>query len=306
MLRNFPSKNATELDLKRFQLNSDALLRAVSSSPPPSQPSPTIPYDMSALSKLTNLSTELLDDVTGGLMDSGSGAQFGDDADDQDDSSGKDIKTGDESDAGILAMIFKIVPIGMNIASRGKTIATGFKETTMGIVNLIKNVALLTAITTFDSILFGFQFAIYLFKLLLCSVTIISNFPKCVIFYIIDVLIFVIFVCIVSILFIIDVFLMVKMWAGISCVEMFIMLLTILEQIDQTIYSVMSFHLIHYPDSIIQMCYSCSAMGDTSGFKNASSRLFQDIFIKLPSGIGTPIGDTFTGIGHIFSFLNLK
>lgn len=304
MLRNFPSKYATEDDLRQFQMNSDALLKAVSSTPLSSQsskPSPTTPYNnISALSNLTNLSSELLDNAAGDVIGSP------DDDEDEKDTSGEGVNTGDESDAGLLAMIFKIVPIGMNIVSRGKTIATGFKETTMGIVDLIKNTALLTAITTMDSITFGFQFAIFIFKLLLCSVNILSNFPKCVIFYIIDIIVFVVFVCIVSILFIIDVFLMVKMWAGISCVELFLMLLNILEQIDKTIYSIMSFHIIHYPDSIIKMCYTCSSMGDTSGFKSAASRLFQDIFVKLPSGIGEPIGETLTGIGHIFSFLNLK
>jgi hypothetical protein len=219
----------------------------------------------------------------------------------------KEVRGGNtNSDGFLLAMIFKIVPIGMNIASRGKTIATGFKEASSGIVKLIKNVALLTAVTAIDTITFGFQFGAYLFNLLFCSVTILMNFPKCAIFYFIDVFIFVMLVCIVSILFIIDVFLMVKVWAGISCTEMFIMLLKILEKIDQTIYSMVSFHIIHYPESTIQTCYKCSAMSDTTAFKRVSSRLFQNLFVKIPSGIGGPIGETITGIGHIFSFLDLR
>ena len=98
---------------------------------------------------------------------------------------------------------------------------------------------------------------------------------------------------------------MVKYFVGISCVEAFIMLLGILEMIDKAIYSVLSIHLIHYPDKIINMCYTCSAMGDTGGFKAVASRLFKDIFIDIPTNIGGPIGEAITGIGHIFSFLNI-
>lgn len=303
MLRTFPSENATTDVLRRFQKISDVLLKSVSSNaaPQPSQAAEPAPYDASTLSKLTNLSSELLADAA-----EKAGVNDGDDGDEDYGNVGSDVNTKDESDAGMLAMIFKIVPIGMNIASRGKTIATGFKETSMGIVNLVTNTALLTAITAIDTITFGFQFGIYLFKLLFCSVTILMSFPKCVIFYFIDIFIFVVLVCIVSLLFIIDIFLMVKMWAGVSCVETFIMILTILEKIDQSIYEMMSFHIIHYPDAIIQKCYSCSAMGNTSGFKSVASRLFQDLFVKIPSGIGGAIGETLTGIGHIFSFLNLK
>ena len=46
-------------------------------------------------------------------------------------------------------------------------------------------------------------------------------------------------------------------------------------------------------------------MGDTTGFKKVASRLFSDIFIDIPSDIGGPIGDTFNGIGEIFSFFNI-
>lgn len=305
MLRTFPSENATSDILNRFQKISDALLRPVNSNEThlPVSGATAAHYDETSLSKLTNMSSELLADAAdkAGITN----AMNDDDKDENANVNDNNIDSGDRSDAGMLAMIFKIVPIGMKIASRGKTIATGFKEASMGIVNLVKNTALLTAITAIDTITFGFQFAIYLFKLLFCSVSILTKFPNCVIYYLIDIFIFVVLVCIVSLLFIVDIFLMVKVWAGVSCVETFIMILTIFEKIDQFIYSMLSFHLIHYPDSIIQKCYACSAMGDTSGFKSVASRLFQDVFVKVPSGIGGAIGETITGIGHIFSFLSL-
>ena len=310
MLRPFPPKNASRADLIPFEVDSDALLRSVSSSYKAKSyvPEPTIPYDDSTLADLTNLSSELLAQIADKANQASqieSVPKF--DSDSATAKAGLQAKanSGDTSDGFILKMIFDIVPIGVNIAKKGKTIATGFKETAMGIVDLIKNIALLTAVIGIDTIDFFVQLFIYLFKLLLCSVTIISNFPKCLTFYVIDVIMFAVFVMIVSLLFIIDLFLMVKSIAGISCIEAFIMLLGILNKIDAVVYSAFSVHLIHYPDKIINMCYSCSAMGDTSGFKSASSRMFKDIFISLPSDIGGPIGEAITGIGHIFSFLDI-
>ena len=292
-----------------------SFLKTKSSTPAPTEKPARIDYEYeyesSKLSDLTNLSPELLaraEDNAG--IDPASMASFN--ASNaanalKASSMSNEVKSGDTSDdAFLLAMIFKIVPIGINIASRGRTIAQGFKELGEGIVDLIRNTAILTGIVGIDTIEFFFQLCAYLFKLLLCSVSIISNFPKCIIFYFIQILINIVLACIVSILFIVDVFLMPKKWAGIGAVEIFIMVLGIIERIDQMVYKNLSFHLVHYPDSIIDMCYTCRAMGDTSGFKQVAKRWFNDIFVRIPNDIGGPIGESITGIGHIFSFLDLS
>ena len=104
----------------------------------------------------------------------------------------------------------------------------------------------------------------------------------------------------------VDVFTLPKTWAGIGAVEVFIMLLGLIENLDQFVYKNAFFHLVHYPESINEMCYNCSAMGDTSGFKNSAKKWFNDAFVRVPNEIGGPIGESITGIGHIFSFLDLS
>jgi len=309
MLRPFPTRHATSSDLSRFQAVSDALLKPMSSTYVPPSPGPTLPYDDSVLAELTNLSNEILAQVQAQQQQVASENAPVPAFDTKTQAQKADLKrrgdSGDESDGFILKMVFDIVPIGINIAKKGKTIATGFKEVGMGIVELITNIALLTATLVIDGISFVVQLFIFLFKLLLCSVTIISNFPKCLTFYIIDIIMIFVFVSIISILFIIDLFLMVKSLTGTSCIEIFIMILGIIEKIDKAIYTAFSFHLIHYPERIMGLCYKCSAMGDTSRFMSAASRMFKDIFIDVPSGIGGPIGEALGGIGHIFSFLDI-
>jgi hypothetical protein len=310
MLKNFPPKNAKLFDLKDFEMNSDFLLKPRSSSEKEEPQPPKIassPYDSSILSNLTNLSQELTNNLTAAveLPDDTTSGQ-----DNENENTSNDVKnsakSGKTDSDSILAMIFKIVPIGVKIAKKGKTIATGFKRLGNGLKNLIANAGLLAALFTMDTIVFFIQLFVYLFKLLLCTVTIISNFPKCVIFYVINIFMLFILCCILSILFMLDVFLMVKYFAGISCVESFMLLLQYMEMLDQFLYSTFSFHIIHYPVSILNMCYRCSVMGDTSGFQTALSRVFNDIFVNLPNEIGGPIGETLTGIGNILSFLDLS
>jgi hypothetical protein len=311
MLRPFPPANASRSEIISYQVISDTLLKPVSSSYI-SQTEPTTPYDETSLSDLTNLSAELLDELknaaSAAAQSSAASVMPNFDSDTAKSMAGLNsaANSGDTSDGFILAMIFKIVPIGVNIAKRGKTIVQGLKETSMGIVDLIKNVAILTSVIGMDTIEFVSQLFIYTFKLLLCSVSILLNFPKCVIFYILDIFMFILFACFISVLFIIDVFLLVKYWAGTSCVEMFMMLMDILEKVDEMAYSTLSIHIFHYPDSIINMCYSCSAMGDTSGYKTASSNMYKDIFVSLPNDVGGPIGEIVTGFGHLFSFFDLS
>lgn len=274
-----------------------------------SVPVPTKSYDSSLLSRLTNLSSELLantKELAGESAQAINDENDDNDAENQKANSGKGVNTKDTGKDNLLAMIFKIVPIGINIAKKGKTIVQGLKETSMGIVDIIKNTAILTGIIGMDTILFSIQSCIFIFKLLVCSVEKMSNFPKCVIFYLIDILILVLIAAIVSILFIMDVILMPKYWAGIGCVEIFILLLSIIEQIDQVVYKALSFHLVHYPEKILTMCYDCAPMRDISGFKQAASSWFNDVFIRIPKDIGGPIGGTLTGIGHVFSFFNLS
>lgn len=308
---SFPPPNTSEIDLKQYRMNSDALLRSAISSIPQPPPTPTLPYDVSKLSNLSKLSSELLESIaeTQELPDDPNAPppDFDSDTDAAKKDLEKDIRTGStkKSDS-ILAMIFKIVPIGVNIAKRGKTIATGFKEAGKGIVDLVVNAALLTAIIGIDSIKYGFQFGIYLFKLLLCSIKFIINCPKCIFFYFTQLYTYIMLMVLISICFIFDAFFMVKYFTGVSCVETFLFILQMLEVTDKFIYSNTSYHIIHYPDTINELCYNCNEMGDTSAFMQLNRRMFNHIFVDIPKKIGGPIGETITGVGHILSFLDIK
>lgn len=220
----------------------------------------------------------------------------------------KDTRDDDEDSDGllkILRMIFKIVPIGTNIVKKGKTLAQGFKESGLGLVNLIKNLAITTIIFGVDSIKFAFELGFYTFKLMICSVGGILNLHKCILFYLFDLILLIFLLIITSILFMVDMFLGVKAIIGISCVELLIFGLDLMEKFDAWVFDVFGAHVFHYPDFIINMCYRCSAMGDTSGFSKSSKKMYNDIFVMIPKKIGSPIGNIVRGIGKIFGFFDL-
>jgi hypothetical protein len=315
MLRPFPPEDADKTMRSRFQLNSDSILRSISSSSSSSSSGlDGGSYDNSGLSDLTNISPELEDIDDTGMYDTNDGiGGFGGTGENEEDQNAdvkndvKTIKKGGSKSEFILATIFKIVPIGVNIAKRGKTIATGFKEMSKGIFDFIKNTALLTAIIGMETIQFVIQFFFYAFKMLLCSIKLITNCPKCFVFYFMHIYVLCMIVVIVSLLFLFDVFLMIKYFTGYGLVELFFLFLKMLEIADHFIYTNFSSHIIHYPDSINNLCYNCNEiMGDTSGINNVASRLFKTLFNDVPEYIGGSIGETITGVGHILSFLNLK
>lgn len=269
---------------------------------------PSMDYDPDMLSNVSNMTETGLAMARSALNSQNINNQFNrtDDKNKNDANNAKaGMDTGDTSEDNLLAMIFKIVPIGINIAKKGATIAAGFKEIPTGIAELIANTVLMTVIVGIDSFKFVCQFAYYLFKLMICGVQKLTDIPKCIIFYILDIFILVYITIAISILFIVDMIFMVKKWLGISLVQLFIMCLGMIPKIDDMIYDITKIHMFRYPPAILKMCYVCSSMGDTREFKQTASKLFTDIFVQLPSSIGDPISEIITGFSHLFSFFDI-
>jgi hypothetical protein len=97
----------------------------------------------------------------------------------------------------------------------------------------------------------------------------------------------------------------VKKMVGISCVEMLLFGIDLMEKFDEFVHRHTGVHLFHYPDFIINMCYRCTAMGDTQEFSKTSQKIFNDVFVMLPNNIFGPIGSIIRGILTIFGFFDL-
>lgn len=262
-------------------------------------------YNLTKLTDVNTLSESALAEMSDlALLNDTQGLMAGRISDEQGDANkSKDtVNKSEKTSSGLLPMIFGVVPKAINIGKKGKAIAAGLKQVPVAIGKLIMNLAIMTAILGMDSLIFFVQLNIYLFKLLICAVGKILDTPKCVTFYFIDVVVFVMIMCVVSILFMIDMIFMIKYWVGISLVELFMMMMKMFELIDKMVYNYTSVHIFRYPEPIINLCYKCSVMGDTRSFRAAAGSMFNDIFVLLPTNIGEPIGEITTGFGHLFSF----
>ncbi len=151
-----------------------------------------------------------------------------------------------------------------------------------------------------------FQGFIYTFIAIMCSFENLSQLNKCFLFYIIDICLLLVFVLIMSLLFLFDVlFFFVKKIIGIGFVDALLMMLDILESIDQTIYGWMGFHIFHYPDAIIRMCYSCSLKYNTPALKSTFGKLRYDLGTLLPKQMGPPFKKLKSGGTKIMSVFKM-
>lgn len=212
----------------------------------------------------------------------------------------------DKDDSGfILAMVFKIVPIGMNIVKKSPILVEGLKSIALSIVNMITNLAILSIILFADTFTFVAQSFYFVFTMLLCMVFNLTNLPKCIVFYLFDLFLLVIFMVIMSVLMLIDVFFGLKKYIGISCVEALMMIIGSFGDIDSAIHKWTGVHIFSYPDFILNLCYRCEMAGNLSGFYKASGKMGYDLGVLVPTGIGGPIGEFVGGIMDMVSIFSL-
>ena len=302
------SDESNKQELNKFLQDSDKILKSISSTiAVASAAVPTQKYDKSYLGDLSNLASELTDDLDGN----------GDEGSPEDDNENdlaemererreqRSIEPKDDKPESVLNTVNAAVNKASNIVERGKTLAAGFKQSSKGIVDLTKNAAILTGVIGIDTIIFIAHLFMYSFKVVLLCVFRILDLPKCSIFYTCDVLMFFLFVCLISPMFIIDMVFSVEKVIGKSCINIFFDIIKQVEVFDNNIYQYLGIHIVRYPDYILNMCYDTSILGDTSGYHNSYRKLSDDIFVSIPKDISKPISDIASGVKKIFAFLKV-
>lgn len=217
------------------------------------------------------------------------------------------LKINSKSSSGnILSMIFKIVPIGLNIIGRLPILAKGIGETIQGTTQGTVALGMTSFQIFMDTYKFLYQGFIFTFVAIMCSLENLSQLNKCFLFYIIDIILLSIFVLIMSFLFLFDViFFFVKKVVGYGFVDIFLMMLDILETIDQSIYGWIGVHIFHYPDAIIRMCYSCSLKYNTPAMKSTFGKWKYTLGTMLPRQMGPPLKKLSSGGTKIMSVFKM-
>jgi hypothetical protein len=211
----------------------------------------------------------------------------------------------DTDNDGFMTLIFKIVPIGINVLKKGPVLVKGLKDMIQGTIDLVKNLAISSVILFIDTFTFVAEGFYFVFTLLLCGVLNLGNLHKCILFYLFDLFLLAIYMIIVSVLLLIDVFFNVKQYTGISCVEELNIIIDTIPVLDDIIYQMTTIHLFRYPDFIINLCYRCELMGDTKPFFDTAHKFNYDATQLVPTSIGRAISEVTGGIGDIVSIFSI-
>ena len=211
---------------------------------------------------------------------------------------------GNDEDGFSIFKIFEIVPIGINVLAKAPDLASGFADlaegTAIGLINMALNSVDLF-VSTFEFSIQGFKFA---FILLLCLVENLSNLNACILFYLVDLILLVVYLALFSILKLLDVMFVVKM-TGVSLVELVMGAAGPIVEFDDFVYSLTGYHLIHYPDYIIKMCYTCSIQLNTQETKDTGNTLTDVVTNIIPGRFDTPLNKITSAFSKFASIFDI-
>lgn len=207
--------------------------------------------------------------------------------------------------ADIFSMLFKIVPIGLNIARRIPNVGMGLKDIAVGFVKETTGLATTSVRLFADHFEHSFYLFGYIYTWIVCSIFKIFTLHKCIPFYVLDVILFFIYLAFFSVCFMLDVVLFLKYFFGFGLVDILSMIFETIESTDRMIYTSTGIHIFNYPGWITNMCYRCDLMGDTTDIDRASKKLNTDYTKILPKAVLAPLGQMAGGLGQVFSIFNI-
>jgi hypothetical protein len=210
-----------------------------------------------------------------------------------------EMKNSKPSKSGIFPMLFKIVPIGMNIFKKFPKVMSGLADTMTAIQQLIVNSVITVADFVPSSLAFiSFNFALTVIHVN-CGVMNLKNLHICCIPYALEFVGWLLKTAICSFVNILDT-IMLKTMIGFPLYDL------VKYGLDKLT------EMIHYPDYIIEVCYSCkltknnSAYNTLLDYKNTAAGHIGKIVTKdVPPRVIQPAKKGITGIGKMTSIFNI-
>jgi hypothetical protein len=210
-----------------------------------------------------------------------------------------DPKTKKASKTSVFPMIFKVIPIGLNIFKKFPKVMSGLKDVTIAIEKLIVN----TVLTVSDVVPSGLAYIMMTFVMgmyhLMCVVMNIKNLHICSIPYICDLIVWLFITSICSFVNILDT-LFIKSLVGFPLYDL---VRYAFERIGS---------MIHYPDFIINLCYKCKLIQNNQVYDIVSDTSTQTrnhigkVLIKdVPKRIIDPGKQGILGISKMTSIFNI-
>jgi len=210
-----------------------------------------------------------------------------------------DPETKKASKTSVFPMIFKVIPIGLNIFKKFPKVMSGLKDITNASQSLIVN----TVLTTADLVPSGLAYVMLTFVMgmyhLMCAVMNIKNLHICCIPYFLDLMGSLIILSICSFVNILDSIILQKLLG--------FPLFGIVRYAFDSLGG-----MIHYPDFIIDVCYKCKLTENNILYDIASTASKQTgihigkvVTKDIPQRIMNPVRTGISGITKMTSIFNL-
>ena len=210
-----------------------------------------------------------------------------------------DPKTKKASKTSVFPMIFKVIPIGLNIFKKFPKVMAGLKDVSIATTQFVSNVILTTA----DLVPSGLAYIMLTFVMgmyhLMCVITNIKNLHICCIPYFLDLLATLVILTICSFVNILDSIILKKLFG--------FPLYNIVRYAFDSLGS-----MIHYPDFITELCYKCKLTQNNTLYDIASSASKQTgmhinkvVTKDIPPKVINPVMKAIGGITKMTSIFNI-
>jgi hypothetical protein len=201
---------------------------------------------------------------------------------------GPDTKTVEGFFGPFKRMIDGFKRIGRTISNffkRFKNLGLGFKYGIDGTGLGIKNSAIITGLMFRDSFAYGFEAATYGYRWLMCNVRKLRNIHYCFIFYIFDLILYIIYIIVYSTAILLDAIFNIKRLFGYSLQNAFSRSTKSVRDLDKVIYSYSGIHITKYPTYIDNLCYKCSPEPNAKALDRRKNVLNDNFNRKFPKMI---------------------
>jgi hypothetical protein len=175
--------------------------------------------------------------------------------------------------------------VGKTIAgffSRFKNIGKAFQYGGQGTGQAIATSGVITGLMFKAIFEYAYEAATYGYRWLTCSIEKLKNIHYCFIFYILDIILYLMYIIILSTIVLLDAIFQVKSWLGYSLQSGFNRSVKSIRDLDKVIYSYSGIHIIKYPTYIETLCYKCKVPPDARAMAKREKRLKDDFNYKYP------------------------
>ena len=210
-----------------------------------------------------------------------------------------DPETKKASKTSVFPMIFKVIPIGLNIFKKFPKVMAGLKDVSIATTQFVSNVILTTA----DLVPSGLAYIMLSFVMgmyhLMCAIINIKNLHICCIPYFLDLIASLIILTICSFVNILDTILLQKLFG--------FPLFGIVRYAFDSLGS-----MIHYPDFITELCYKCKLTQNNilydiaaNASKQTGAHIGKVITKDIPPKVINPVKKAIGGITKMTSIFNI-